>query len=239
MAELAVDVARFADHGSNPPVLANSGKYYSKNVSGTIHWFYESDAGVVYQLTPVTPASGSVSYTALNNGLTIGTQNVLGTSASTSLPLFGTANNTFTLASNTTYQFRLFIQIPFPALPGVYNARLGFEDYAFGEAPTTGAVYTISYSVFGYGFQIGGGTTAGVEYGLYTVQTPSDLFTSTNPQRETYDVEGIIVVSTGGTFCPTLYWTAGVASAPPIPPDTYCELIPLGSNTFTQQGGWV
>jgi len=235
MSELAVDVARFADHGSDPPVLANSGKYYSKNVSGTIHWFYESDAGVVYQLTPVTPTTGSVTYTALDNVLTIGTDNVLSNSTAAQ-SIFGAPNDTFTLLSDTTYLMHMLWQFTFATAVGSYNTLLEFDGTA---------VYTINYTSIGYnhGSTVGGGTCAGVYCVHNSAVQPSfnAVYTTTNGLIGLFEVEGILVVSAGGTFVPTMQWTVapGGVSTPVMRPESFCELTPLGDATFVKSGGWV
>jgi hypothetical protein len=54
------------------------------------------------------------------------------------------------------------------------------------------------------------------------------------------ELSGKVIVSTGGTFIPSFQWTGNnPGSQPIIQYSSFCELIALGSDTFTQQGGWV
>ena len=64
MATFPIEIAALLEQGADPAPGVLTGKLYSKSAGGITQLFYETDAGVVYQLTP--PQSGATNWTAGN-----------------------------------------------------------------------------------------------------------------------------------------------------------------------------
>jgi hypothetical protein len=64
MATFPIEIAALLEQAGDPAAGVLTGKLYSKSAGGITQLFYETDAGVVYQLTP--PQGSGAAWTAGN-----------------------------------------------------------------------------------------------------------------------------------------------------------------------------
>lgn len=228
MSEFPVDVAAFAARVSDPGATLNNGKFYSKDVSGVVHEFFQASDGTVYQLSPLVPTAGAVPYSSLIQALVVGTSNTIPNSTAVT-SIFDPANDTFNLAANTKYLMRGLL-----LLDRTVGSTSSFLSLSFGGTAAPACSYT-AWTWYGtvYPFT----TSPAVAMSSTTAATALTV-AITNIKRLT-DIEGIITTTAAGTFIPRLDYSAAPGGVTTVLPGSYLELIPLGADTFTQQGGWT
>jgi len=232
MAELAVDVARFAER-ADPGATAGTVKIYTKDVAGVTHTFGQASDGTVYQMTPTgVVADNSVPYSGLTarklvaNGTTVCATNV----AVGPYELFPAAADTFTLVAAKKYKMRCLYAFE-KAAPGS-GATLSVR---FGGTATYTRFEYRPVSFFVSANTLGGGSTP--QHGWVSVATTIGLG-STGALKHIF-IDGLIQVNAGGTFIPQ-FSTSVLTDLPvTVLAHSFCELIELGASTFTSQGGWA
>lgn len=229
MTEFAIDVATFAERVSDPGATANTGKFYSKDVSGVTHEFFQASDGTVFQLSPVVPGAGAVEYSSLTQSLVLVTSTALPNSA-VMTNVFDAANDTFTLAANTKYLMRGILLIDRSVGVAAASTMMEFAGTAAPACVYTAWVY--------YGGLLPVSTTPAVAF-VTTTASSALTAATTGGQKRVVEIDGIVTTTAAGTFIPKTGHDNAPGGTSTILVGSYLELIPLGADTFTQQGGWT
>lgn len=133
MATFPVNIMQLLAEAGDPAPVPGSGKAYTKLVAGVVQFFYETDLGTVYQLTPAaTPPANTVYYVSsagndANDGLTPATAFLTLTKAESVLPVLVVAD----------YQIVILTAGVF-ALPNFYERTyFGGQIYVHSVVDTT------------------------------------------------------------------------------------------------------
>lgn len=221
MSEFPIDVIRQAERAA-PSAVVGSGKFYTKDMSGVTQQFYRASDGTEYQMTPVVPGAGSVTYAQLSDLITLRPVNTLPNDANTNA-IFTAGRSTATLLGSSTY--RMHGQVSVTRVTG------GSSTPSVVLAGT--ATYTsLSWHTWGY--------SDTVFRGVNWVQTNTAQFVNTGSANQNWvcEFEGILITNAGGTFIPSLACSPAPGSTLAVQPITYCELVLLGNSSYGSQGGW-
>lgn len=137
----------------------------------------------------------------------------------------------FTSAATTTYELEMAFAV---STTGATSNSLGIS---FGGTATLTSI--------GYICNASQNATS-----FATLSTPNTIFVSTAANTTvtaavataTYRVItllGLIRVNAGGTLIPQLTYSAAPGAAPAVSANSYCRLIPIGTNTVTAVGAWA
>ena len=227
MAEFPVDVLRSVVSGSDPAAVANTGKLYTKTVDGTVNGFYRADDGTISQVGPLAPTD-PVPYSALTNAINVNSASL---AMSTAIqPLHSPA--TFSIATSSSFRIRGTVCINLTTAVS-HSLSFRFLFPTFGVTTTFGglvACWSADSAVFSgqprYTQMTNSGSIAISSTGVF------------NMRYFQYDCFGTTNASTSGTLSPCVSFSVAPAASGIISLAT-CEVIYLGTDTFTNQGGWT
>lgn len=227
MAELPVDVIRVPQSGADPGGEADKGKLYTKSVLSVAQPHYQASDGTVTQLSNAAITDGSVPYSSLTNKLNLNRKSVLLQSAAQGI--FDSSIDAVTVLANTTYLIRgaLFINLAVTLNTFISSSFLGTATYTSFNG-------TINQRIMDT-FNIGLTASARVNHITTAAATAITAIFGTSGDRNYFFYYNLIaVINAGGTMIPSISFSQTPANG------TYIgyaglEIIPIGSNTFTQQ----
>ena len=182
-------------------------------------------------------ADGAITYPKTDRLLTV--QSAINTLADSSAVqnIFAAAQDTVTLAANTTYYMRgrLYMNRTSSYANNANTALL------FGG---TAVISGIAYHTFASATSVADGSPSSgttTHTNFVSVATAVNVFTAViSPSNHRRDLffEGFVRITTGGTFIPQIQFSAALGGTTDLRIGSFLELVPVGSDTFVQQGGW-
>lgn len=143
-------------------------------------------------------------------------------------PIFEADKDRLTVDGSMSYFFKLYVY-------GTNGTTTCLKGFSFDGGTCT---YTsILWRMIGQNVGIGAtGTTQSTAHGAVATVI-NTLATGTTAWWVEY--EGIIRINAGGTFLPQFRYSADPTTSYVIKKDSYCYLIPIGSNTTYTGGAWA
>jgi hypothetical protein len=229
MSELKTDVLTFAVR-STPGATAGTVKVYGKTFNAVASLAAQSSDGIEHQLTPVTPANGSVANNKLDSALTTGSGATVPNSVGPH-SIFPAGRNTLTLVAGQMYRMR---------------GQIITESLTFSYGPcivSIGFAGTATYTRFfwqAFTQQSSAVLTLAQLYRRLGLTASAQAVTaSTSSTNRNIRLEGNFVCNAAGTFIPQISFDTAPGSTITIHKASFIELVPQGTSSFTQQGGWA
>jgi len=150
-----------------------------------------------------------------------------GTDVNTAQPLLPSATDTFTLTDDTTYLMQAVLYI---STTGTTSHQLGF--LFAGTATLESIGYTLASTQTAAMATIGQRNARWVD--VATVINSNSAIASASHHNVT--IEGLVRVTTGGTFIPQYQWSAAPGAAGVVKKNSSFRLTPIGSASVASVG---
>jgi len=228
MTDFAVDVVTAAER-TTPPTVAGIVKVYTKDVGGVTQAHALMGNGLEVQLTPPTFTAQSISFAQRTRSITIGPKTTTPVNGVLE-PIFPTGRNTITLALGV-YMMRCVLCWVYP------GTQTSSTRFAFGGTH----VSTCNYLMHGNKNFTNTGDLffSGIGAAFVNTQAAALVSESGNaPKRIWHRLDGIVTVTTAGTFIPQWSITGVINNTYTLSASSFCEITPLGAG-FVSQGGWT
>lgn len=160
--------------------------------------------------------------------LSIASADFTGTDVNTAQPIFTAAQDTFTVAGSTTYEFEAVYWI----LRSAGTTSHTFATLFGGTATFTGIMY-IAHISNPTGTVLGNDQIIIANVATATVLTAANTSATENIYVH---LRGSMRINAAGTVIPQFQFSAAPGGAPTIKKDTFFRIWPAGSNTVTQVG---
>jgi len=196
-------------------------------LGGNIVYTLPSADGNIYDRLQ-TNASGTLSW-APSVIWTSNAANFTGVDGSSAQPVFEAANDTITLAANTTY----LVQGQY------YISTAGTTSHTFGLLFGGTATFTSSNIIYTC---TNGATDVLSAASSFHSTTPGTVCVLTpataTATHHLVTFSGTIRTTNAGTLIPQYKWSATPGAAGVSAANNYIKLIPVGADTLAQAGGW-
>lgn len=224
MPEFPVTVLRGVSQVSDPPALTNNGKLYTKSASSVVQAHYRDDAGTITQLTPPSLSNGVVTAAMLQTTYTISNTVVMST-ATGAQSLFSAAWGS--LISGVMYRIRGRFALEYAGIASLHAINF-----------TLGGSWTNLVGIFeSHNTNIL--TTGNEQSAQFTVPTSTLISSAGTALRVRHSYFNIFgTPSANLTLWPTISFSIATTVVPTLTLGQV-EITPIGTSSFTNQGGWT